>query len=329
MAQRRRLSAHRRPLREVTIVTPTVSVVIPAYNAERFLAETLDSVLAQTWTDFECIVVDDGSTDSTAQIIQAVSDPRIRYVWKENRGTVADARNTGIALATGEFVALLDSDDIWLSRKLEEQVRLFRAKPHLGLVFCGYAISNQHLKVRTVIYPDRDDFNFRRWILLEGNGIAPSSTAMIRRSVTETIGPFRLELSVSEDAEYAERIAQRHDVDAVDECLAIYRTHPDQGHRSLAAFEHDVHWIYADRFSGDDPASRAARRRGLANLYTRLAAYELRNRNVSRSASHLRTALRLGAIRVMMLPLEALLRRTRRRINRVRRPWPRDGNFSG
>jgi glycosyltransferase involved in cell wall biosynthesis len=96
---------------------PTVSVITPAFNAAPYVRETLDSVLAQTFTDFEVIVVDDGSTDETAAIVDwyAQRDPRVRVVRQANRG-IAAARNTAIAHARGRFLALLDSDDLWFPR---------------------------------------------------------------------------------------------------------------------------------------------------------------------------------------------------------------------
>src|SRR5262245_19101881 len=99
---------------------PNVSVIIPAYNAEAFIADTIRSVLAQTYQDFEVIVVDDGSRDGTAKALQPF-ESRVRLHTQANAG-VATARNTGVGLATGTFIAFLDADDLWLPHKLEQQL---------------------------------------------------------------------------------------------------------------------------------------------------------------------------------------------------------------
>jgi len=115
---------------------PTVSVVMPIYNVERFVASSIESVLAQTFTDFELILVDDGSTDSSPDICRQYRDPRIRIVSQANRG-LPGARNTGIRNATGEFVAIIDSDDLWRPEKLARHVAHLRARPEVGVSFCA------------------------------------------------------------------------------------------------------------------------------------------------------------------------------------------------
>lgn len=302
-------------------MTPLVSVVIPAYNAERFLPESMGSVLSQTWRDLELIVVDDGSTDGTAAVVRSFADERVRLITKENRRTVSDARNAGIAAARGTWVALLDADDVWLPRKLEAQLSLADARPDAVLVYCAYAIVGDALELRTVIRPDHDEPTFRRWLLLEGNGIAPSSTAVMTRTALAEAGAFRLELSVSEDVDLSERVARAGTVVAVDECLALYRMHPGQNHNSLSKFSHDSRWIFDDRFGPRGSIDRRSWRRGVANLATRLFFYELRDRNPGNAIGHLGEVLRTGPQRLVMLPVEAMVRRTRRR-RAIRRIQP-------
>lgn len=292
---------------------PAISVVIPAYNAERFLPDSIGSVLSQTWRDFECIVVDDGSTDRTAAVARSFEDDRVRLVSKVNRGTVADARNAGIDAARAPWVAFLDADDAWLPEKLALQLELIAERPDAVLVYSAYAIVDDDLRVQTVIRPDHDDPAFRRWLLLEGNGIAPSSTSVMRRSALHDAGGFRLELSVSEDVDLAERVARLGGVVATDRCLALYRTHPGQGHKSLDRFSHDARWIFDDRFGAGGERDRRAWRRGMGNLVTRLVFYELASRRPGRAARHLLELGRTNPARLVLLPLEAAVRRARRR----------------
>ncbi len=117
-------------------MNPTVSVVMPVYNVERYVAHAIKSVLQQTYTDFELVIVDDGGSDGSMAICRNFDDPRIRIISQANRG-LAGARNTGIAAARGEFVALLDSDDAMKADKLERHVTHLRAQPSLGVSYAG------------------------------------------------------------------------------------------------------------------------------------------------------------------------------------------------
>ena len=115
---------------------PCVSVVMPVYNVERFVAAAINSVLVQDWPDFELIIVDDAGQDRSMEIVRGYADPRIRIISQANRG-LAGARNTGISAARGRFVALLDSDDIWLPEKLSRHIAHFNADPALGASYTG------------------------------------------------------------------------------------------------------------------------------------------------------------------------------------------------
>ncbi len=166
---------------------PLISVIIPVYNRDRYLAEAIESVLAQTYPAIELIVVDDGSSDRSAEVAQSYP---VIYHYQPNGG-ISAARNTGIALATGEFLAFLDSDDIWVTDKLAKQMAAFDANPHLEAVF-GYA---QHF------YSPEVNEDFRKRILCPEQPIAAHiSTAMlIKRSAFMRIGLFDTKLKVGID----------------------------------------------------------------------------------------------------------------------------------
>jgi glycosyltransferase involved in cell wall biosynthesis len=123
-------------------VGPSVSVVIPLYQTERYIAETLASVLAQTYTNFEVVVVDDGSHDRGPEIARATGDARVRVVTQLNRG-LAGARNTGIRESRAPFIALLDADDLWAPTKLERHVAHLSANPHVGISFSNSALIDE------------------------------------------------------------------------------------------------------------------------------------------------------------------------------------------
>jgi glycosyltransferase involved in cell wall biosynthesis len=118
--------------------TPLVTVVIPTYNNARYLGETVESVLSQQFDQLEIIVVDDGSTDNTAEVVKAFDPKRVLYVCQANSGAPAGPRNQGIRLARGRYIALLDSDDVWLPRKIERAVDMLAREGQLGLVFTDF-----------------------------------------------------------------------------------------------------------------------------------------------------------------------------------------------
>src|SRR5579862_4587648 len=125
-------------LNEAAVEGDLVSVVVPVWNSERFLKKTVESVLAQTYRRLELIVVDDGSTDRSPDIVKSIAahDDRVRLFRTENRGAAA-ARNLGISQSRGPFVALLDNDDLWHPEKIARQVEVLRrSPPEVGLVYC-------------------------------------------------------------------------------------------------------------------------------------------------------------------------------------------------
>ena len=207
----------------MTTKAPTmnrVSVVIPAHNAETFIDETVDSALAQTHPDIEVIVVDDGSTDGTLARLACFGD-RIITVRQTNAG-VAAARNAGAAIATGEWIAFLDADDIWLPGKIECQLR----DAHAPLTYTNrlnIGARGDLPEVQSDVTPMRKGDAFLP-LLVEGNFITASSV-MVRRDVFQQMGGFFEGLAGTEDWDLWVRIAERHPVDCCREPLVRYRFH--------------------------------------------------------------------------------------------------------
>lgn len=162
---------------------PTVSVIMPAYNAERFIEEAIRSVMAQTVTDWELLVLDDGSTDGTADIVCqiAAEDERIRYLPNEQNMGVARTRNRGFDLCNGKYVALLDSDDVWLPDKLARQIA-YLEENKADIVCCSYAIVDMdgNTAKSDYIVPERIDLD----CLLKENAIG-CSTVMFTGEILE------------------------------------------------------------------------------------------------------------------------------------------------
>jgi GT2 family glycosyltransferase len=206
-----------------------ISVIIPAYNAESFIAETLNSVLTQSYRDLEVIVIDDGSTDRTAKIVEKIArgDTRVRLVFQQNAG-VAAARNAGIKVVRGEWFAFLDADDIWHPHKLEKQLRRFQQLDEtIGLVYCWSALIREtnDLTGGYIAFSFNGDVGHALTYL---NFIGNASAPLIRRSVIEDVGGFDITLKAQqaqgcEDWELYMRIAERYQFDVVPEFLVSYR----------------------------------------------------------------------------------------------------------
>lgn len=226
--------------------TPRVSVIIPAYNAAATIYDTIASVLAQTFTDFEVIVVDDGSTDRTAELAVSTGDPRIRLIGTENGG-VSRARNRGISEARGELIAFLDADDIWLPRKLSCQVRVLEAKPEVGLCVTRATridtTSRPIGEVRTV--HDSDDFTAT--LLLESSSVGMISSALVRRSALNSVGGFQPGQRQCEDWDMWLRLSLVTGISMLPEHLLWRRIHPGNASGHAAALERDT-FPTLDRF---------------------------------------------------------------------------------
>jgi glycosyltransferase involved in cell wall biosynthesis len=211
---------------------PLVSVIIPAYNGSPFIRQAIQSVLDQTYPHAEIIVVDDGSTDDTPQLVGAFG-PRVTLIRQHNQG-VAAARNAGLRAARGEFAAFLDQDDWWRPEKLAQQVTCFAADPDLGLVHTNVA----HFDDTTSSYTGRLSpveessvlvgRTFDRLVL--GNGIYNSSV-MIRRALLDRVGYMNTDIpgNTIQDYDLWLRIARCASFAYLHDELAVFRLHANQG----------------------------------------------------------------------------------------------------
>ncbi|QJT07950.1 glycosyltransferase family 2 protein [Oceanidesulfovibrio marinus] len=200
--------------------TPAVSIIITCYNYGQYVGEALDSVLNQTFTDWEAFVVDDGSTDNTADVVSRyLDDPRVRYVYQQNAGQ-ASAKNTGIREAKGEFVAFLDADDIWQSEKLAMQLPLF-SNPNVGVVYSKRRILDTNGVIRTFYHPPLHRGNVLDHMFIDNFVCFSSSIA--RRSILNDARGFDESLDMGIDYDLWIRLAARYEFDFVDAPLVTYR----------------------------------------------------------------------------------------------------------
>ncbi|MFN6528100.1 glycosyltransferase family 2 protein [Nostoc sp. ChiSLP03a] len=212
-----------------------VSVIIPVYGVEKYIAATVQSVLEQTYTNFELLIIDDASLDRSINICQQFTDPRIKIIRQSNRG-VSGARNTGIRHAQGEYLAFLDGDDLWLPEKLEKQIAHLENSPAVGVSFsrsafideAGQALGTYQMPKLKEITPS---------YLLSCNPIGNGSAAVMRREVLEAI-KFQDNLyGTNEDCYFDERLLQSEDnefwirisiksnwqIEGIPEPLTLYR----------------------------------------------------------------------------------------------------------
>jgi len=195
-----------------------VSVIIPTYNRAHLLGGAIQSVLAQTYQDFEIIIVDDNSSDTTQDVLKGFCDSRIRCVRLDSHQGAGSARNIGIGRAQGEFVAFLDSDDSWHPNKLSKQLEKFQiASKEAALVYCGF-ISHSHGGIaKKEFFRERCYEDFLR----RASGVSTSSL-LIRRSILNEMGGFDTTLESSQDFDLLLRIPKSHRIDYVDEVLLDY-----------------------------------------------------------------------------------------------------------
>ena len=215
---------------------PLISVNIPAYNAEEFIERTIRSAINQTYQDIEVVILDDGSTDRTGDIIRQMQskDNRIRYYYQDNGG-LAFTRNRLFDLSKGEYIAFLDHDDEWYSDKLESQLALFKDNPDTALVYGDILNVYEDARRDSFRYfsnrhPQRGRIFYR--FLIEGNFI-PLSTVVIRSNILKGYLPFKPGLKIAEEWELFLRMSQDHGFDYLNKPVGIYHLHSNRASKDL------------------------------------------------------------------------------------------------
>lgn len=204
---------------------PKVSVIIPAYNAMAFLPETLESVLNQTFTDFEVLIINDGSPDGIVEWASEIKDSRVKLISQENQG-ISGARNTGLWSSQGEYLAFLDADDIWEASKLEKQVEYLEKYLDVGLVSTWISNVDRHGNFID-IYDYYKSGNELRKDLFRSNILSCGSTPLVRRICFEKVGFFERSLSSAADWDMWLRIAMHFSIFVIQEPLVRYRRYPN------------------------------------------------------------------------------------------------------
>jgi glycosyltransferase involved in cell wall biosynthesis len=281
---------------------PKVSVVIPTYNRADFICDAIDSVLSQTYKDYEIIVVDDGSTDNTREVLKKYGD-QIKYIYQENKRQGA-ARNNGIKHSTGEYIALLDSDDMWLPHKLEKDVACIESDDRIGVVYSNaillYYPSNRQKK--TKIYVARGDVLIqaikRVYIDFATCGVSPT---LIRKECFDKVGLFNESRYIMEDYEMLVRIASKYHFGFVNEASTLYRLH--QTNDSSNFDEKKISMLKTQDviFQNEELMPRISHLRNIAysNVYLAIGVLYCIVGDMRTARAHLMESIRLYPIRIL------------------------------
>ncbi len=251
-------------------MTPLVSVIIPNYNYARYVGEAVESALGQTYSNLEVIVVDDGSTDNSLEVLERYRD-RVKIVEQQNSG-VCVARNRGVAETKGEYIAFLDADDVWLPEKIEKQVKKFESDGDTGLVHVGVIdIDASGEKLATHLNGMEgavasELMMFERAVILGGG-----SGVMIPRRVFDEVGGFDESLSTSADWDLYFRISSSFSVGFIGEPLLKYRLHGANMHSNIPRMESEMLSAYRKVFTENGRDGRFDKGKAYGSLFRVLA----------------------------------------------------------
>ena len=248
-----------------------VSIVIPTYNSAQFITDTIQSVFVQTFTDWELIVVNDGSTDSTLNLLAGITHEKLKILDIPNGG-VSNARNTGYQHSNGSLVAFLDSDDIWLPDNLEKKVNYLKSNPDVGLVHSDTEIIDENGDTNGKVLRGKEGEILDELLLWNETCIPAPSSILVRKEVISEVGGFNTDLSTAADQEFFFRVASKFRIGRIPSITWQYRVHPNNMHKNILRMEHDHIGAYKSAEKLGLFKSNSFRRKCFSNLYLILGA---------------------------------------------------------
>lgn len=255
----------------MSIAPLKVSVIIPTYNRSDYILEAIQSVIDQKYDSAEIIVVDDGSTDDTKEkLVSLIERGVIRYVHQENRGRSA-ARNRGVSLATGDYLAFLDSDDLFEPDKLLKQVEFFTRHPEVGLVHGGYIKFDERNNESGYRNPSWFSGYIYPEILLVWYTLLAIPTVMVPKRVLDEVGGFDESLFIGEDLDLWRRIARRYPFGYINQNLARIRVHAGNTSRDALNTTREFERYLEKAFQDDKGLSARFKRRAISRMYSNQA----------------------------------------------------------
>lgn len=260
---------------------PLVSVVIPAYNAASYIGETIESVINQTYQNWELWIIDDGSKDNTETVVLPYleKDSRIKYIKQKNTG-VSGARNHGMSCANGEIIALLDADDVWTNTNLSEKIICFEVNPSISYVFSGYyKIDKNSNRIGNDFFKGSDEDVLTKRLLWLGEPVpGASSNLVFKRCVYDNGIRFDTNVSTGADVDFVISISSFYQGTYLDVPLWSYRILSNSMSRNMEVMDADFNYIYVKAFSIGS-FDKWFKRRCFANLYLILAGSWWKNGN--------------------------------------------------
>ncbi|PSB30597.1 glycosyltransferase family 2 protein [Stenomitos frigidus] len=274
---------------------PTISIIVPVYNAEHTILETVTSVQNQSFANFELILVDDGSSDDTLKQLNAVNDPRVKVFSYENGG-VSVARNRGIAHATGEFIAFLDHDDLWTPDKLELQLIALQQNLEAGVAYswtCNMSEGGDRFEVGHSPLFTGDVYTE----LLRSNFIANGSNLLVRRQAVESVGGFDPTLAYCADWDFYLRLAFHWNFVVVPKPQVLYRQTSGSMSSKIDVLEEETLFVIDKMFQSAPSGLQNLKHQSLAIMYQYLAGMYLADitnlYEVQQAGQKLKMAIRL------------------------------------
>lgn len=251
---------------------PLVSIIIPAYNSEKFIGETLRSVLYQTYSTIEVLIIDDGSTDDQKRLIMEFcdQDQRFKYYYQSNLG-VSAARNHGIKRSSGEFIAFLDADDVWLPDNIMLKLLKIQSGGY-GMVHSDAIVINEDSQETSVVLRGGEGQVLNRLLAWKETIVPGPSSILIKKSLISQVGLFDLNLSTSADQDFFFRVANACLIGRVNRVTWKYRIHKGGMHKNIRVMETDVLYVYEKAYKNGFFYSRIFAAKCFANMYLILAA---------------------------------------------------------
>jgi len=263
-----------------------VSIIVPAYNMARFTEETVESLLDQSHPHLEIIVIDDGSTDNTGEVLERFSE-RITYVYQENRGACS-ARNHGFLLSKGDFVAFLDCDDTYHPEKVERFLEKFRARPDVGMIYSPEYLIDEDNRVIGINSPRRPPTG-RVFPRLLNNNFIGSSTPVIRREAFERAGKWDEAIFTTADWEMWLRVSRSCEIDFINEPLSSSRQVSLYNQRNVEKTEREACYVL-EKLRKEGVASKKLRA-AKSNVDILLHRYAFENKRYRDSLGYLSEAI--------------------------------------
>lgn len=293
----------------MSLTSPLISVIIPAYNCETTIQDTLASVLNQSYSSIEIIVINDGSTDNTLKILNDVQDPRLRVLTFPNSG-VSASRNRGITHSKGKFIALLDADDIWLPDKLAAQLEAFDQTPQVSVVYSWTDYIDQSGQLlRHGSYSRITGDVYQR--LLMGSFLESGSNPLIRRDALEQVGGFDETLRTCEDWDLWIRLSSQYEFTVVPAVHVYYRISPNSKSFNFDKHEAGGLTVLDKAFAQAPDALKHLKNQSLSQFYKYLLMKLLDAPKTNRKMKRRRAVLAIKYLALTLYNRPALLQQTK------------------